>query len=85
MLEDIFRVLEERLPQPADPDELTRGMIAIAPFDAEDIDDKPLKVVGVVSNGVMLDFIVMKTDKDDGSIFPSIEGNVWPLKPRQAA
>jgi hypothetical protein len=66
--------------QAEDESRLTSGMIPIAPFDAETIDDERVRVVGIVSNVAhdMLDFVVIKT-MPGGEMIPTTEGSLWPV------
>lgn len=74
-LEEHARKQEERAPTVA------AGMMAIEPFDAENIDGEPCRAIGVVTNpgADCIEFIVLKT-VDGGEMFPTTEGSLWKLK-----
>ncbi len=71
-LRDADQEREENAPR------VSVGMMAIAPFDAENTDGEPVRAIGVVTNPAldMLEFVVLKT-LESGEIFPTTEGSLW--------
>ncbi len=75
-LEDHARERGDELPQ------LSPGMMAIEPFEAECSDGGRCRAVGVVTNPAQdaLDFVVLK-EYDGGELVPTTEGSLWRLGP----
>jgi|GEM_PF-1521262 hypothetical protein len=71
-MEEHVKKQEERAPTVAS------GMLAIEPFDAENIEGETCRAIGVVTNpdADYIEFIVLKT-VDGGEIFPTTEGSLW--------
>lgn len=73
-LEDHARKQNDDLPQ------LSRGMMAIEPFEAECSDGGRCRAIGVVTNPAQdaLDFVVIK-EYGEGELIPTTEGSLWRL------
>lgn len=81
--EDIYSAMlsameEHARKQAEDAPQLSTGLIAIEPFDAENIDGERCKAVGIVTNpgSDAFDFIVLKEFKG-GELVPTTEGSLW--------
>lgn len=84
--EDVYGAVTNALTDSKDKDredfnQYPPGMIAIKPFEAVTDDDQPVQVVGIGTNmeTAVFEFIVIKS-MDDGELFPTFEGSVWPKK-----
>ena len=83
--EDIYSAMlaameEHDRKQREDAPQLSPGMMAIEPFDAENADGERCRAVGVVTSPAQdaFDFVVIKEFKG-GELVPTTEGSLWRL------
>lgn len=76
-IEEIVRgILAERDYPDDDEEDVVTHMVAIEPFDGEDLSDDPLRVVGVAHRNGGLEWIAMR-ELEHGELVPSFEPSVW--------